>query len=82
VGRLDDIKDRNKNPFRLKGSRSLLIRGLFLLLILAMFLFTDWAKQPEDHRPGINVVPAKDPAVRGVKLYKVPPPKGSAAQRP
>lgn len=72
MGRLENIVERNRQPFRLKGSRALLIRGLFLLLILAMFLFTDWGKQPEDHRPGINVVPAKDPAVRGVKLYQVP----------
>jgi hypothetical protein len=72
VGRLEDIKERNKQPFRLKGSRALFIRGLFLLLILGLFLFSDWATQPEDTRPGINIVPAKDPAVRGVKLYKVP----------
>ncbi len=72
MSRLGDIADRNKNPWKLQGTRSLLVRGLFLLLILAAFLFTDWAKQPEDHRPGINVVPAKDPAVRGVKLYRAP----------
>ncbi|MDQ3341236.1 MAG: hypothetical protein M4D80_39280 [Myxococcota bacterium] len=72
MGRLEDIKERNKQPFRLKGSRSLLIRGLFLLLILGLFLFSNLGKQPEDTRPGINVVPAKDPAVRDVKLYKVP----------
>jgi len=75
VGRLDNIAQRNKHPFKLVGSRGMVIRSLFLLLILALFLFTDWATQPEDHRPGINVVPAKDPAVRGVKLYKVPPKK-------
>jgi hypothetical protein len=72
VGRLEDIKERNKQPFRLKGSRAMVIRGVFLLLILGLFLFSNWGKQPEDNRPGINVVPAKDPAVRGVKLYKVP----------
>jgi hypothetical protein len=76
---LADIVARNKQPWRLQGSRSMLIRGVFLLLILALFLFSDWGKQPEDHRPGINVVPEKDRAVRGVKLYKVP---AGSAQRP
>lgn len=72
MGKLDDIVARNRQPFRLKGSRSLIVRGLFLLLILALFLFTDWGTQPEDNRPGVNVVPAKDPAVRDVKLWKAP----------
>ena len=72
MGRFEDIVQRNKQPFRLQGSRAMLIRGVFLLVILSLFLFSRWATPPEDHRPGINVVPAKDPAVRGVKLYKVP----------
>lgn len=72
MGKLEDIVARNKQAFRLKGSRAMLIRGIFLLLILAFFLFTSWAKPPPDHRPGINVVPPKDPAVRDVKLYKAP----------
>ena len=72
MGRLDNIAQRNKHPFRLKGSRGLIVRGLFLLLILALFLFTSWAKPPPDTRPGINVVPSKDKAVHGVKLWKAP----------
>ena len=72
MGRLDNITARNKHPFRMKGSRAFLVRGLFLLVILALFLFTSWASPPEDTRPGINVVPEKDPAVRDVKLYRAP----------
>jgi hypothetical protein len=72
VGRLDEIVARNKQPFRLKGTRSLLVRGLFLLLILGLFLFTSWGTPPPDTRPGINVVVPKDPAVRDVKLYRAP----------
>jgi hypothetical protein len=74
VGRFDEIIARNKQPFRLKGTRALLIRGFFLLLILVLFLFTSWATPPEDHRPGINVVPtpAKEKAVHDVKLYRAP----------
>ena len=73
MGRLDNIAQRNKHPFRLKGSRAMIIRGLFLVLILALFLFTSWAKPPPDNRPGINVVPAKpEKAVHGVKLWKAP----------
>lgn len=74
MGRLENIAQRNKQPFRLKGSRSMLVRGIFLLLILALFLFTRWATPPEDKRPGINVVPtpSKDRAVHDVKLWKAP----------
>lgn len=72
MGRFEDIVARNRQPFRLQGSRAMLLRGLFLVLILGLFLFTKWAMPPVDKRPGINVVPEKDPAVRGVKLYKVP----------
>ena len=72
MSRLADIVARNKQPFRLKGSRAMVLRGLFLLLILALFLFTSWAKPPPDKRPGIHVVPTKDPAVRDVKLYRPP----------
>ena len=77
MGRLDNIVQRNKQPFRLKGSRGMLVRGLFLLLILALFLFSSWAKPPPDNRPGINVVPSppqppKEKAVHGVKLWKAP----------
>lgn len=72
MSRLNDIVARNKQPFRLQGTRAMVIRGLFLLLILALFLFTSWAKPPEDHRPGINVVVPKDPAIRDVKLYRPP----------
>lgn len=72
MGRLENIAQRNKQPFRLQGSRAMLVRGVFLLVILGAFLFTRWASPPPDNRPGINVVPAKDPAVRDVKLYKVP----------
>ena len=72
MGRLEDIALRNKQPFRLKGSRSMLIRGVFLLLILALFLFSSWATPPEDTRPGINVVPSKDRAVHDVKLRPAP----------
>ena len=72
MGRLDEIVARNKQPFRLKGTRAMVIRGVFLLLILALFLFTSWAKPPPDTRPGINVVPDKNPAVRDVKLYRQP----------
>jgi hypothetical protein len=77
VGKLEEIVARNKQPFRLQGTRSMIVRGVFLLLILALFLFTSWASPPPDHRPGINVTVPKDPAVRDVKLYRAPPAKKS-----
>jgi hypothetical protein len=74
VGRFDEIVARNQKPFRLASSRGMIVRGIFLLLILALFLFTSWGTPPEDKRPGINVVPGPQDAkpVRGVKLYRAP----------
>jgi len=81
VGRLDDIATRNRNPKWFKGQVAFGLRSVFLLVILGLLLFTNWALAPEDDRPGINVVPgpvAKDPAVRDVKLWS-PRARGSAA---
>ena len=72
VGRLDNIVQRNKHPWKLKNTLSFGLRSVFLLVILGMLIFTDCARQPEDKRPGINVVPERDPAVRDIKLWKPP----------
>lgn len=85
VGRLDDIAARNKNPKWFKGQIAFGVRSVFLLVILGLLLFTNWALAPEDDRPGITVVPgpvAKDPAVRDVKLWTPPRARGSAAPQP
>jgi hypothetical protein len=74
VSRLEAIANRNKHPWKLKGMLSFGLRSLFLLVILGLLIFTNWAISPEDKRPGINVVPApsKDRAVRDVKLWSPP----------
>ena len=87
MGRLENIASRNKHPWRLKGTFSFGLRSLFLLVILGLLIFTNWATSPEDKRPGINVVPAPskdasepqgepvplgDKAVRDVKLWSPP----------
>jgi hypothetical protein len=77
VGRLENIAERNKHPWKLKGTLSFGIRSVFLLVILGMLIFTDCGRAPKDDRPGINVVPAKQPGVNDVKLWtppKRPPP--------
>lgn len=79
MGRLDNIVQRNKHPWRLRGTLSFGLRSVFLLVILGLLIFTDWALSPDDDRPGINVVPEKDPAVRDVKLWKPPAQRGSNA---
>lgn len=75
MGRLENIAQRNKYPWKLRGVLSFGFRSVFLLVILGLLIFTDWALSPADHRPGINIVPAKDPAVRDVKLWTPPPSK-------
>jgi len=71
VGRLENITQRNRHPWKLKGIRGIVV-PVFVLVILVMMMFTDWGSPPPDTRPGINIVPAKDGAVRGVKLYRAP----------
>lgn len=72
MGRLDNIAARNQRPWRLKGTVAFGLRSIFLLVILGGLIFTDCAKAPDDDRPGIHVMPAKDPAVRDVKLWSPP----------
>jgi hypothetical protein len=72
VGRLENIAQRNKHPWKLKGTLAFGVRSVFLLVIIGMMIFSDCGRAPEDHRPGINVVPARDPGVRDVKLWKQP----------
>ena len=72
MGRLDNIVQRNKHPWKLRGVLSFGARSVFLIVILGLLIFTDWALSPPDNRPGINIVPPKDPAVRDVKLWSPP----------
>jgi hypothetical protein len=75
VGRLDDIANRNKRPWKLKNVLSFGLRSLFLLIILALLIFTKWAIPPKDDRPGINVIPPpppKEKRIDGVKLWTPP----------
>ena len=48
MGRLDDIVARNKRPPRRRERLELGLRSLFLLVILGLLLFTDWALSPDD----------------------------------
>jgi hypothetical protein len=75
VSRLDEIAKRNQHPWKLKGMLSFGLRSLFLLLILALLIFTTWAIPPKDDRPGVNVIPSpppKEKRVDGVKLWSPP----------
>jgi hypothetical protein len=72
VGRLEDIVARNKNPKGRRMTWSFGVRSLLLLVILAILIFSNLAEPPADNRPGINIVPPKDPAVRDVKLWSPP----------
>lgn len=71
MGRLEDIVARNRNP---KGHRERMVWGLlmgaFILLILALMVFTDLGKRPEpkpappskDHH--VDDVPLKAPRAK------------------
>jgi hypothetical protein len=76
VGRLEDIIARNRRPHGLRVSFGLLWRGLFLLFILALLLFTDWAL-PEEARQ-VPAARPPDPGERrldGVPVLRAPAPR-------
>lgn len=80
MGRLEDIAARNQHPWKLRGQLAFGVRSLFLLVILGLLIFTDWALSPEDNRPGINVLPPKPEGVNDVKLWS--PPKQAPRAQP
>ncbi len=68
MGRLEDIVHRNKHPKRFGERLTVGIGlGLFVLLVLAMMMFTDWGERPADPPPA----PA-EPRVHDIKLYTPP----------
>lgn len=51
MGRLEDIIERNRKPPKRRERFELGLRSLFLLVILALLLFTDWALSPDADQP-------------------------------
>lgn len=43
MGRLENIIARNRRPVGFRATVGMVWRGLFILLILGLLLFTDWA---------------------------------------
>jgi hypothetical protein len=80
MGRLENIAERNKKPAWWKGQISFGLRSLFLLVILGLLIFTDWALSPEDDRPGINIIPPPpdETRVEGIRLRRAPAPPRDA----
>ena len=75
MGRLENIIARNRRPHGLRATWGMLWRGLMLLFILALLIFTDWALTddagtPPSARPAdpgerrIDGVPILRPAPR------------------
>jgi hypothetical protein len=60
VGRLENIIARNRRPNGLRATFGMVWRGLFLLLILGLLIFTDWAltdggsEAPAVRQPGAS----------------------------
>ena len=73
MGRLEDIAARNQHPWKMRGQLSFGLRSLFLLVILGLLIFTDWALSPEDKRPGVDVVPPTTVPRTDIKLWTPPP---------
>jgi hypothetical protein len=65
VGRLENIVERNKHPYR-KRSISFEIPALLLLIVLGLLMFTDFATPPAPKKP------TKDRAVHDVPLMRAP----------
>jgi hypothetical protein len=65
VGRLEDIVERNQNPKRFGERITVGIGfGVFLLIILALMVFTDLGKRPAEAPPP----PSRDHHVDDIKL--------------
>lgn len=85
MGRLENIAERNKKPAWWKGQIAFGLRSIFLLVILGLLIFTNWAVSPKDDRPGINIIPpppAPDETstrrVEGIRLRRAPAPPPDA----
>jgi hypothetical protein len=77
VGRLDNIIARNRRPHGLRATWGFLWRGLFLLLILVLLIFTNWALSPDDGGDGDGRVtrppPPGEHRLRGVPVLRPAP---------
>lgn len=74
MGRLEEIVARNKRPHGVRATVGMLWRGMFILLILGLMIFTDWALTDDP-----DVPQPRDPGehrIEGVPLRRAP------AQRP
>lgn len=65
MGRLEEIVERNKHPYRRK-SISFEIPAILLLIVLGLLVFTNLAAPPAPKQP------TKDKAVRDVPLMRAP----------
>ena len=65
MGRLEDIVERNANPKRNREKLTVMIgMGVFLLIILALMVFTDLGKRPVPKGSGdhhVDDVPLQAP---------------------
>ena len=81
VGRLENIIARNRRPVGLRATVGMMWRGAFILLILALLLFTDWALTDEEpapaRAPAGSARPPDPPGRRidGVPLLRPPAPR-------
>ena len=57
MGRLEDIIERNQNPYKDRRKLAFGFRGVLILLILGLLLFTNHGLSPDDPR-----VSGKQPA--------------------
>lgn len=74
VGRLENIIARNQRPNQLRERVAVSLGfGAIVLLILALMVFTDLGKPPEDPAAPAATRPVeRDKRVDGVKLWRVP----------
>ena len=78
-GRLDRIIARNKNPDAKFRWLKVGLAGIVLFVVLVLLIFTDLAAPPDAAYP-TERVQTKPSGVDGVKLWKAPVKKPSAAK--
>lgn len=77
MGRLENIIERNRNPKRGERMTVGIGFGVFILIIIALMVFTDLGARPDATQPA----PTSEKRVRDVKLG-APTAPGSAARSP
>ena len=71
MGRLENIIARNQRPVGLRATVGMMWRGVLILIILGLLIFTDWALT-DDAPPAGDAPAARPPDRDGRRIDGVP----------